>query len=135
MWQKNLNLSQFLVDSTPLLLLKIVAMKNTYLVLAIIGFIAPNIFAIDVMLNTGNVLLWSDLPTTLSQAFINKISTTFVVDLLATTLIFFIWSYNESRKCRVKNQKLGIVWVLTMLFGLSTALPLFLYFREGRIDK
>src|SRR5210317_1972185 len=78
-------------------------MKNLYLFLTIIGFIAPNIFVLMVSLETGNILLWLDPQETMNGMFSNNIATAFVIDLLVVVLIFFIWTYRESRKYNIKN--------------------------------
>lgn len=107
-------------------------MKKIYLMLSIIGFILPNIFVLKVSIDTGNILLWYDLPTTLSQMFANSIATAFIIDLLFVVTVFFIWTFQEAKKHPVKH--LWVVWLLTMLFGLAGSLPLFLYLREGERD-
>lgn len=103
-------------------------MKSIYLILAIIGFILPNIFALKVTFETGNILFYTDIPTTFAQMFANDIATAFGIDLLFTVGVFLYWSYQESRKHQIKN--VGLVWILTFLFGLAGGFPLFLYWRE-----
>lgn len=105
-------------------------MKNVYLILAILGFIGPNIFVAMVTVETGNILLWTDPATTFSEMFINKTASAFAVDLLIVVLAFFIWSFREARKHGIKN--LWFIWSLTMLLGLAGAFPLFLYLRERK---
>lgn len=107
-------------------------MKKIYLILSAIGFILPNIWVTKVSLATGNWLLWMDIKTTLSEMFNNDISTAFTIDLLFVVLVFFVWSYVEAKKHQVP--KLGLVWILTLLFGLAGAFPLFLYFREQKVS-
>lgn len=82
-----------------------------------------------VSVETGNVLLWLHPTATIQGMFANSIATAFVVDLLVAVLIFFIWTYNESR--RLKMKKPYLIWSLTLLFGMSGALPLFLYQRAA----
>lgn len=103
-------------------------MKKVYLTLAIVGFIAPNILVLAETLETGNILLWTDLTATFSGMFQNRISTIFMIDLLFAVLVFFYWTYNESKS--IGKNKMWTTWVLTMLFGLAGGLPLFLYYRE-----
>ncbi len=103
-------------------------MKRWYLLLSVIGFILPNIWVLKVTFETHNLLLWWDVPTTFSQMFVNDIATAFMVDLLFVVLVFFIWSYHQAKKHQVKH--LGLVWLLTMLFGLAGGFPLFLYLKE-----
>lgn len=107
-------------------------MKKLYLILSAIGFILPNIWVANVSLETGNWLFWFDLKTTLSAMFANDIATAFTVDLLFVVLVFFVWSFKEAKKYQVP--KLGLIWILTLLFGLAGAFPLFLYFREKKIS-
>ena len=103
-------------------------MKNTYLLLAILGFILPTIPVVSESIDTGNILLYAKPMETINGMFANRISTIFMIDLLFTVLVFFIWSWWESRKHKV--QWLGLVWVSTLLFGLAGGFPLFLYLRE-----
>lgn len=107
-------------------------MKKIYLILSVLGFIAPNIFVTKVSLATGNILLWLDPATTFSEMFANWIAAAFVVDLLVVVLVFFVWSYFEAKKYEIKN--MWLIWVLTMFFGLAGTFPLFLYWREGKMS-
>lgn len=106
-------------------------MKPIYLILAILGFIAPNILVAIVSIETGNLLLWLHPMATITGMFANNISSAFVVDLLFVVVVFFIWTYGESKRLRMKKPYL--IWALTMLFGLAGGLPLFLYYRENKI--
>jgi len=108
-------------------------MKKLYLILALIGFIVPNIFVLIESVETGNILLYANPMATFEAMFANRISTIFSIDLLLAVLVFFIWTYFDGRSNGVK--KIGLVWVLTMLFGLAGGLPLYLYFREKTISK
>jgi hypothetical protein len=103
-------------------------MKNSYLILAVFGFIAPTIFVAIESVETGNVLLWLDPRATLNGMFGNRIATAFIVDLLVVVFIFFFWTYTEAKKHNIKN--VWIIWVLTLLFGMAGTFPLFLYLRE-----
>jgi hypothetical protein len=103
-------------------------MKTLYLMLAIVGFVAPNVFVVQESIETGNILLWLDPGATLSGMFANRISTAFVIDLLVAVATFFIWTYFEAKQRGMKN--VWVVWMLTLLFGMAGSFPLFLYFRE-----
>lgn len=103
-------------------------MKNTYLLIAIIGFIAPNILVAMVSIETGNILLWLHPSETVVGMFQNKISSAFIIDLLVVVMIFFTWSYQESKKHKIKNW--WLIVVLTMMFGMAGSYPLFLYLKE-----
>jgi len=108
-------------------------MKKLYLILSAIGFILPNIWVAKVSLETGNWLFWLDLKTTLGEMFANSIASAFMVDLLFVVLVFFVWSFIESKKYGIK--KLWAIWLLTLFFGLAGAFPLFLYLRVDKINK
>ena len=103
-------------------------MKNQYLTLAVVGFIAPNILVYLESIETGNVLLYANPIATIDGMFANRISTIFIIDLLFAVMVFFIWTYNDAKKSGVKN--LGLIWLLTMLLGLAGGFPLYLYFKE-----
>ena len=103
-------------------------MKNLFLFLAIVGFIAPNILVVIESVETGNYLLYTSPMETFSDMFANRISSIFAIDLLFAVVVFFIWSYYDSKKLKIKNTFL--VWILTMLLGLAGGFPLYLYYRE-----
>nr|WP_321236174.1 DUF2834 domain-containing protein [uncultured Psychroserpens sp.] len=103
--------------------------KQIYLILAILGFILPTIFVVIESVETGNILLYTDPMATINGMFGNRISSIFSIDLLFTVLVFFIWSFIEAKKHKMK--RVYVVWVFTMLFGLAGGFPLFLYLREG----
>ena len=108
-------------------------MQRTYLILAIMGFIAPNILVAIESFETGNILLWIHPMATVTGMFANRISSAFVIDLLFAVVVFFAWSYFEARRFEIKN--IWGVWALTLLFEMAGALPLFLYKREKELKK
>jgi len=108
-------------------------MKMIWIVLSIIGFIAPNILVAIESYETGNILLWLDPEATMNGMFGNRISSAFVIDLLVVVGIFFYWTYKESKKHAIGN--VWIIWILTMLFGMAGTLPLFLYMKETQQKK
>jgi hypothetical protein len=105
-------------------------MKRIYLILSVIGFVAPNIFVGMQSMETGNILLLLDPAATMAGMYANTISTAFVVDLLVVVFIFFIWTNSEAKKYHMKN--IWIIWLLTLLFGMAGTFPLFLYLREKK---
>lgn len=108
-------------------------MKSTgYLILAIIGFILPSILVFQESVESGNILLYSNPMETIDGMFANRISSIFLIDLLFAVLVFFIWSYYESKRYGIKN--IWIFWVLTMLLGFAGGLPFFLYRRQRQIE-
>ena len=103
-------------------------MKRIYLILSLIGFVLPNIFVMQVSIDSGNILLYTNPLATIAGMFANRISTIFMIDLLFAVLVFFLWTYYENKKQKIKG--LPLVWAATMLFGLAGAFPLFLYLKE-----
>jgi hypothetical protein len=108
-------------------------MKVIYIILTILGFIAPNIFVTMESIETGNILLWLDPAATITGMFENTISTAFIVDLLFVVYVFFFWTYKEGKRLQIK--RVWIIWALTMLFGMAGTLPLFLYVRENKMNQ
>jgi len=108
-------------------------MKNIYAVLTIVGFIAPNILVLHESVETGNILLWLDPKATMNGMFGNRIAAAFVTDLLCVVLAALIWIVFESKRLGMKNSWVYVV--LTLLFGLAGALPLFLYQREKILNS
>ena len=101
--------------------------------LTVLGFLAPNILITKVGYETGNYLLYTYPLDTIQAMFANDIASAFMIDLLVAVVVFFVWSFNESKRLGMKPPYL--VWLLTMLFGLSGTLPLFLYQREKSISQ
>ncbi len=108
-------------------------MKKLYLVLTIAGFIAPSILVAVESFETGNVLLYGNPAATFEGMFANRISSIFAMDLLFSVLVFFVWSFIESKRVELKG--VGWLWLITMLFGLAGGIPLFLYIREVRLES
>ncbi len=103
-------------------------MKNIYLLLAIVGTIVPYVFFANFMFEQGN-----DLTEFVRQLFATSPASGFTSDLLITSTAFWIWSFREARSKRMRNWWLYVVLNLTV--GLSCAFPLFLYFRQIRIES
>jgi dolichyl-phosphate-mannose--protein O-mannosyl transferase len=108
-------------------------MKKTYLLLTVIGFVLPNYFVLKESLDSGNILLWRDIPATFSGMFANNISSAFMMDLLFVVALFLFWSLQESRRLGIKQ--VWRFWLFTFLFGIASGLPLFLYFRALKLEE
>lgn len=108
-------------------------MRSLYALLAVAGFIVPNVLVFQESVETGNILLWLDPAATLSGMFGNRIAAAFVTDLLCVVLVALVWIVVESKRLNMKNSWIYIV--LTLLFGLAGPLPLFLYQREKALGK
>jgi hypothetical protein len=102
--------------------------KTIYLVGAIVGTVLPYYFLVQFLLQYG-----FDLPLFVQQLFANPIATMFAVDLFISCFVFWVFLYAEGRRLEMAN--LWVYVVLNLTVGLSLALPLFLYFREGRMAQ
>jgi len=103
-------------------------MKKLYLPLAIVGFVLPYYFFVSFLTTDG-----LNPQLLFSQLFANNISSFFAVDLIVTAIVFWVFLYQEARRWQMGNWWVYIL--ATFLVGPSLALPLFLYFRESRIEK
>ena len=101
--------------------------KNLYLVLAFLGLVLPYWFFFK-FLNANGL----NISLLIQQLFANDISTFFAVDLILSTIVFWVFMTGEATKLQMKNWWLYIV--ASLVVGLSFALPIFLYFRERRLQ-
>ena len=106
-------------------------MKNIFLALSVVGFIAPNTAVAYESWQTGNILLWLDPMATINGMFGNTIATAFVVDLIFVVLSVLVWMYIESKRLGMTRYLMYVA--LIGLFGLAGPLSLFLHHRERRI--
>lgn len=99
--------------------------KNVFLILAILGFIAPYYFFLQVH---------GFDPAALFQQFAtSKLLSGTAMDLLISVIVFWFFMFTEAKKLQMKNS--WIYLLATLLVGLSFALPLFLYFREKKLES
>jgi len=101
--------------------------KNIYLVLAAIGFIAPYYFFLQLPAENG-----FDLPFLIQPMFANNLLRGVAMDLTVSVIVFWFYMFAEAKKLQMKNPWLYVL--ATLLVGLSFALPLFLYFRERKLE-
>lgn len=102
-------------------------MKNVYLILAILGFIAPYYFFLQVP--PENLL---DLPALIQPLFANNFMRGVGMDLTVSVIVFWLFVFAEANRLQMKNPWAYLL--ATLLVGLSFALPLFLYFRERQLE-
>ena len=102
--------------------------KLVYLILAVIGFILPYYFLISFLMTHGLAARLF-----LNQLFGTPISIFFAVDLLISCLVFMIFLKREAERHAMKYQ--WVYWISLLTVGLSFALPLFLWAREGRLES
>jgi Protein of unknown function DUF2834 len=102
--------------------------KPLYLILAVIGFVLPYYFLISFLMAHG-----LDARLFLTQLFGTPISTFFAIDLLIACVVFMIFLRQEAERHAMKHQ--WIYWISLFTVGLSFALPLFLWAREGHLES
>ena len=101
-------------------------LQHIYLILAVVGFIAPYYFFISFVATHG-----LDTRLFAQQLFGTPISRFFAVDLLLSSLVFLVYLFQEAPRHSVKRRWIYLIVLFTV--GLSFALPLFLYARESHL--
>ena len=101
--------------------------KNIYLILTILGFIAPYYFFLQLPAENG-----FDLAALVQPFFANHFMKGLALDLTVSVIVFWVYVFAEAGKLEMKNPWLYLL--ATLLVGLSFALPLFLYSRERKLE-
>ncbi len=99
--------------------------KSVYLALAVVGAVIPYIFFSSFMSGEG-----FDLVAFVSALFVNGAAGGFSADLLISSFVFWLWSFNDARELDVANW--WLIPVINLFIGLSAALPLYLYLRDDK---
>lgn len=102
--------------------------KTLYIIGAIIGTLVPYYFLFRFVGQYG-----FDVALFTQQAVANPAAAMFTADLLISSFVFWIFLFNEGR--RLSMPRLWLYVVLNLAVGLSLALPLFLYSREGALER
>ena len=101
--------------------------QNLYLLLAVIGFLAPYYFFIQLSPQQG-----FDISALLQPLFANHFMKGLAMDLTVSVIVFWFFMFAEADRLQMKNPWLYLL--ATLLVGMSFALPLFLYFRERKLE-
>lgn len=101
--------------------------KHVYLVLAAVGAVVPYYFLISFLTTHG-----VDGREFVRELFATPISTFFAADLLISCLVFVRFLRQEAARYSIGNWRVFLLALVTV--GLSFALPLFLYVREGYVE-
>ncbi len=109
---------------------KLFSAKSVYLLLVIIGSIAPWSLIIKFFINNGFSII-----SLIQKEFDNYAAAAFGTDLLICILAFLCFSFLELKRLGVSRSRLLIYVAATFGIGLSCSLPLFLYFREGVLEE
>ncbi|NQZ83454.1 MAG: DUF2834 domain-containing protein [Colwellia sp.] len=99
-------------------------MKNLYLLLAILGGIIPYLFFFQFIQLEG-----LNLPFFIESLFVNGAAGGFSVDLLISSLVFWLFMFKESKES--SNPKPYLFVILNLTIGLSCALPAYLYAKTS----
>lgn len=102
-------------------------MRPLYALLAVLGTVLPYWFFWPLIADAAPLGTW------LEQWFASPAAGGVTADLFISSFVFWAWSWGEARRFEMKRWW-GYV-VLNLLVGLSLALPLFLYNREGRLSE
>ena len=102
--------------------------RNLYLILCVIGAILPYTQYVPFVLAHG----WN-LQIFFQQMLANPISIGFTLDLVVAAIVFIIFIFVEGR--RLKMSFLWLPLTVTILIGLSSGFPLFLYMRQLHLDR
>ena len=102
---------------------------------AVISAVAGYAIAVPPMIlesiRSGNILFWTKPQLTVSELFANLTSTAFALDAMAVAVVMLVFMTREAHRMRMG--RIWVYWVLTLLFGVSGTLPLFLAVRERRL--
>ena len=101
--------------------------KNIYFVLAIIGVLAPYYFFLQIPAESA-----SNLPALIQPLFANNLMKGVAMDFTVSVMVFWFFMFAEANKLQMKSPWLYLL--ATLLVGMSFALPLFLYFRERKLE-
>ena len=103
-------------------------MQWLYLVGAVAGTLLPLSYLARFIAAHG-----LDVPLLVRQLFQNDASAFFGVDVFISGLVLLVFIASEGRRAGVKN--LWACVLCTLLVGVSSGLPLFLFFRERRLEE
>jgi hypothetical protein len=101
-------------------------MQWLYLVAAILGTILPLSQLIPFLATNG-----FDLPLLFRQLFQTHASGFFALDVIVSSVVLWIFVYTEGRRLRMRH--LWLYVLCNLAIGVSSALPLFLFFRERKL--
>ena len=100
--------------------------KYVYLVLFVAGTIVPYVAFVPWVIDHG-----LDLSRMVEELFVNRVSAFFGLDVIASTIVLWVFVNWEGKRVGVP------LWppiLASLLVGVSSALPLFLFLRESRIQ-
>jgi Terpene cyclase DEP1 len=102
-------------------------MQWLYLVAAILGTILPLSQFIPFLAAHG-----LDLPLFFEQLFQTHVSAFFGMDVIVSSVVLWLFIFSEGRRRGMRN--LWLYVVCNIAVGVSLPLPLFLFFRERKLN-
>ncbi|HVE65575.1 MAG TPA: DUF2834 domain-containing protein [Thermoanaerobaculia bacterium] len=99
--------------------------RTLYLALCVAGTVLPYSLFVPFVVEHG-----LDFRLIVEQMFANRISGSFALDVIVSSLAFWVFVFVEGRRAGVPN--LWAPLAANVVVGLSLGLPLFLYMREKR---
>ena len=102
-------------------------MQWLYLVAAILGTALPLSQLVPFLTANG-----FDLPLLFRQLFQTYASGFFALDVIVSSVVLWIFVYTEGRRLRMRH--LWLYVLCNLAIGVSSALPLFLFFRERKLN-
>jgi len=102
--------------------------KTVYMILCVVGVVLPYWQFLPSLATNG-----MNFPLFFHQLFASRISRFFGMDVVVSAVALMIFVRNEKAHITGAARWLPLVAVLTV--GVSLALPLFLYLREGKLTQ
>lgn len=102
--------------------------KQVYGVLCVLGLVVPYYFFLRFVAEHG-----LRLSLLVSRLFADPISAFFAADVIVSSLVLWVFMYQETRKRSIKLWWICIIANLAV--GVSLALPLFLLLREIQTER
>lgn len=102
-------------------------MQWLFLFAAILGTVLPLAYLFPFLTAHG-----FDVPLLFKELFQTNVSAFFGVDVIISAVVLLLFVSIEGPRRRMKN--LWVYFLCTLLVGVSSGLPLFLFFRERKLD-
>ena len=102
--------------------------KQVYFALFVIGTVVPYASFVPWVIDHG-----FDISRMVEELFANRISAFFGLDVVISTIVFWVFVNWEGPRIGLKHLWAPVAASLTI--GISSALPLFLFMREIRLER
>ena len=103
--------------------------KTVYFVFCVLGIVLPYSQFVPWVVTQHGI----PLGLFVQELFANRISAFFGMDVLVSGVVLIFFLRREGKRLGVRHLWLPIVG--TLIVGVSLGLPLFLYLREGALEK